>query len=153
MRRILAMIGLALAAAPAAAQTDIEAEHYLISRLYSQCALTDFRVRHRGALEGLAEPAAVATFFVDGCLGPSRAIRGVVVFLQRNGEIVALQPRLPEPLLVETAQVEEGRVLAHGLRWGPRDQPCCPSLRVTARLVVRDGELVLDGPLMARRRG
>lgn len=146
MRIAPALIVMALLASPAAAQSDLAAEHFLVRRAFPDCALSDFRVRFRGALAGLDEPAVVATYDVEGCLGGNNSIQGVAVFLRRGGRIVMLRPRLEAPLSVETARVEEGRVVAEAMRWAPGDAQCCPSQRVAVRFAMREGRLVQDGP-------
>lgn len=144
MRRATACamgLGAALAAGPAGAQTEAVLERHLRHE-FATCTLGDLRVEHRGALDGLRGTVVVATYLLEACAGGNNSSSRFGVFALRGGRIRHWHPRLASPLSVERVRVARGRMLVEGLRWGPGDAQCCPSVPVTAAFVPRGNSLV-----------
>jgi hypothetical protein len=146
LRRLPGLLALLLGAAPAWAQDDAALERFLTDVAHRGCTLGDFTAVHRGALAGIDGPVVVATYGIEACGGGNNSAQLLGVFRRAGGTIDLIRPPWPEPVSIDTARVEGGRVIAEGMRWARDDPRCCPSQPVTLAFRLRDGVLVADPP-------
>lgn len=142
--RLPALAALVVLAGPAAAQDQAALERHVTEVAYRGCTLSILRVVHRGPLPGTEGPVVVATYDIEGCAGGNNSAQRLGVFRDTGGSIDLIRPPLPEPVSVDTARVEGGRIIIEGQRWSREDARCCPSIPVTLAFRLRDGVLVTD---------
>jgi hypothetical protein len=145
MWRVLTLLCL-LCPLPAAGQTVQEVRAHLEREARrGGCDLYRPVHVHTGLLAGDARPVGIAVFTLEGCGEGNNWGRTVGVFVREGQRLVEL-PRARDirglPEVVEGVRVENGLILVQGLDYGPNDARCCPSVRRSVALTLRDGMVV-----------
>jgi hypothetical protein len=142
----LAAVALPVSFAGARAQSAADIQRDL-NRRSPGCSLYAYQEYFRGQIPGMKPPVTIAAYTLEGCGGGNNYARTVGAFYEAHGEVQQFTPPtppVPGPDVGDrdAVTVRGNRITVRYKDYAANDPRCCPSLKRSARYILRHGAIV-----------